>query len=153
MTNDKLKEYIKTFPVLLFDMGDTFMFNCDRFSDGENYQPTYRSLGGKNLTQNKIAQSIMHIFNALLMIGRDEARYQSFPTLGEFISSDAYFQDFDIHDVAIVHRVGRLKVGDRLLLIAVSTSHRQSAFAACMSIVDEIKVIHSAWAKEYYSSS
>ena len=129
MTNDKLKEYIKTFPVLLFDMGDTFMFDCDRFSDGENYQQTYRSLGGKNLTQNRIAHSIMHIYNALLMIGRDEARYQSFPTLGDFISSDAYFQDFDIHDVEIInklfalHECGEIPETSNSILTELSKSH------------------------------
>ena len=57
-------------------------------------------------------------------------------------------EDFDVEDVAIVHRVGRLKVGDKILLVAVSASHRQPAFAACMSIIDAIKVIHSDWARE-----
>ena len=62
-------------------------------------------------------------------------------------------EDFDVEDVAIVHRVGKLKVGDKLLLIAISTSHRQEAFAACMSIIDAVKVIHSTWAREYYKDS
>ena len=57
-------------------------------------------------------------------------------------------EDFDVEDVAIIHRVGRLKVGDKILLVAVSASHRQPAFAACMSIIDAIKVIHSDWARE-----
>ena len=62
-------------------------------------------------------------------------------------------EDFDIEDVAIVHRLGKLRVGDKLLLIAISTSHRQAAFDACMSIIDAVKVIHSTWAKEYYKGS
>ena len=61
--------------------------------------------------------------------------------------------DFDVEDVAIIHRVGQLKVGDKLLLIAVSACHRQPAFDACMSIIDGVKVIHSAWAREYYKDS
>jgi len=59
-------------------------------------------------------------------------------------------KNFDVLDVAIVHRLGRMKVGDRLLLIAISTSHRQAAFDACMSVIDGIKAIHADWAKEYY---
>ena len=59
-------------------------------------------------------------------------------------------KDFDVEDVAIIHRVGRLRVGDKLLLVAVSASHRQPAFAACMSIIDSVKVIHSTWGREYY---
>ena len=61
--------------------------------------------------------------------------------------------DFDVEEVAIIHRVGQLKVGDKLLLIAVSASHRQPAFDACMSIIDGVKVIHSAWAREYYKEN
>lgn len=62
-------------------------------------------------------------------------------------------EDFDVEDVAIIHRIGRLGVGDKILLVAVAASHRQPAFAACMSIIDEIKVIHSAWQREVYLSS
>jgi len=57
-------------------------------------------------------------------------------------------EDFEVEDVAIVHRIGWLKVGDRILLVAVSASHREPAFAACMGIIDAIKVIHANWARE-----
>jgi molybdopterin synthase catalytic subunit len=57
-------------------------------------------------------------------------------------------EDFDVEDVAIIHRIGRLKAGDKIILIAVSAPHREPAFAACMSIIDAIKVIHSDWARE-----
>ena len=67
--------------------------------------------------------------------------------------ADKTLEDFDVEDVAIVHRVGQLKVGDKLLLVAVSASHRQPAFAACMSIIDGVKVIHSAWGRECYRGS
>ena len=55
---------------------------------------------------------------------------------------------FDVEDVVIVHRIGQLKVGDKLLLVAVSAPHRQPAFAACMGIIDDIKSVHSSWGKE-----
>ena len=64
--------------------------------------------------------------------------------------ADKALEDFEIEDVAIVHRVGRLEVGDKLLFIAMSASHRQAAFDACTSLIDAIKVIHSTWAKESY---
>ena len=64
--------------------------------------------------------------------------------------ADKALEDFDIEDVAIVHRVGKMEVGDKILLIAVSASHRQAAFTACTSIIDGVKVVHSTWAKEYY---
>lgn len=55
---------------------------------------------------------------------------------------------FDIKDVAIVHRIGSLKVGENILLIAVSSAHRKPAFDTCSHIIDEIKKVHSVWKKE-----
>ena len=60
---------------------------------------------------------------------------------------------FDIVDVVLIHRIGQLKVGDKILLVVVSAVHRQPAFAACMSIIDGIKAIHSGWAREVYHTS
>jgi len=55
---------------------------------------------------------------------------------------------FDIEDVAIVHRVGLLGISENILLVAVSASHRESAFNACRSIIDDIKDFHESWGKE-----
>jgi molybdopterin synthase catalytic subunit len=56
--------------------------------------------------------------------------------------------EFDIEDVAIIHRVGFLSISENILLIAVSASHREPAFNACRFIVDGIKESHSSWARE-----
>jgi len=55
---------------------------------------------------------------------------------------------FDIEDVAIVHRVGFLGISENILLVAVSASHREPAFDACRSIIDDIKDFHKSWGKE-----
>jgi molybdopterin synthase catalytic subunit len=55
---------------------------------------------------------------------------------------------FDVKDVAIVHRVGFLGISETILLIAVSASHRGSAFDACRSIIDDIKDLHKSWGRE-----
>ena len=55
---------------------------------------------------------------------------------------------FPIEDVAIVHRVGLLGVSDNILLVAVSSPHREPAFHACRSIIDDIKDLHKSWGKE-----
>ena len=56
--------------------------------------------------------------------------------------------NFAIDDIAIVHRVGTLRVSDNILLIAVSAAHREPAFNACGYIIDNIKVAHALWRKE-----
>ena len=55
---------------------------------------------------------------------------------------------FDVADVAIVHRVGSLGISENILLVAVSASHREPAFDACRSIIEDIKDFHKSWGKE-----
>ena len=55
---------------------------------------------------------------------------------------------FDVEDVAIVHRVGFLGISEKILLVAVSASHRGPAFDACRSIIEDIKDFHESWGKE-----
>jgi molybdopterin synthase catalytic subunit len=55
---------------------------------------------------------------------------------------------FDIEDISIIHRIGFLGISENILLIAVSASHREPAFDACRSIIDEIKDFHKSWGKE-----
>jgi molybdopterin synthase catalytic subunit len=55
---------------------------------------------------------------------------------------------FDVEEVAIVHRVGFLGISENILLIAVSAAHREPAFDACRSIIDDIKDFHKSWGKE-----
>ena len=55
---------------------------------------------------------------------------------------------FDVEDVAIIHRVGVLGISENILLVAVSASHREPAFDACRSIIDDIKDFHKSWRKE-----
>ena len=55
---------------------------------------------------------------------------------------------FDIKNVAIVHRVGFLGISENILLVAVTAPHREPAFDACRSIIDDIKDFHKSWGKE-----
>jgi len=55
---------------------------------------------------------------------------------------------FDIQDVAIIHRIGFLGISENILLVAVSAPHREPAFNACRSMIDEIKDLHKSWGKD-----
>ena len=55
---------------------------------------------------------------------------------------------YEILDTLIVHRTGRLAVGDNIVIIAVSASHRQPAFEDCEFIIDELKKVVPIWKKE-----
>jgi FMN phosphatase YigB (HAD superfamily) len=94
MTHENVIQFLQVFDTLLFDMGDTFMFGCDRFSPTEDHLSVYRSLGGTKLSQKELSEAITHIEESLLKVARDERRYGSFPRLNDFIESDGYFKDF-----------------------------------------------------------
>ena len=55
-----------------------------------------------------------------------------------------------IEDVSIVHRIGRLEVGDASLVVAVGSPHRAEAFLACQYVVDRIKQSVPIWKKEFF---
>jgi len=52
--------------------------------------------------------------------------------------------------VAMLHRVGRLEIGEASVLIAVSAAHRQEAFEACRHAIDTLKRTVPVWKKEHF---
>jgi molybdopterin synthase catalytic subunit len=57
---------------------------------------------------------------------------------------------FGVRDVAIVHRLGRLVVGETSVLIVVSSAHRGAAFDACRWVIDTLKKTVPIWKKEQF---
>ncbi len=55
---------------------------------------------------------------------------------------------WDILGVTIIHRVGKLKPSDQIVLIAVASDHRGGAFSACEYIIDTLKDRAPFWKKE-----
>lgn len=52
--------------------------------------------------------------------------------------------------VALVHRVGRLRIGDAAVAVAVAAPHRPAAFEACRWLIDTLKERVPIWKKEWY---
>jgi molybdopterin synthase catalytic subunit len=50
--------------------------------------------------------------------------------------------------VTVIHRVGRLMTGDRIVFVAVAASHRRTAFEACEFLIDYLKVQAPFWKQE-----
>ena len=55
---------------------------------------------------------------------------------------------WDLLDTLVIHRVGALKPGDRIVLVGVSSAHRGEAFAACEFIMDYLKTRAPFWKRE-----
>ncbi len=58
---------------------------------------------------------------------------------------------FDIRDIAIVHRLGHMEIGEASTVIVVASAHRGAAFEACRFAIDTIKEIVPIWKKEFYT--
>lgn len=57
---------------------------------------------------------------------------------------------FGVREVAIVHRLGKLEIGETSVLIAVASAHRGAAFDACRWIIDTLKKTVPVWKKEHF---
>lgn len=55
---------------------------------------------------------------------------------------------FDVIDIALVHRYGRIPIGDDIVLIVAAAEHRADAFDAARWCIDELKQIVPIWKKE-----
>ena len=80
--------------------------------------------------------------------------YEAYPPLAEKkmaeIEADVRAR-WPIGEIALVHRLGRLAVGDISVAVAVSCPHRAEAFAACQHAIDRLKELVPIWKKENWS--
>ena len=56
-----------------------------------------------------------------------------------------------VSDVRIVHRLGRLEIGEASVAVAVASPHRAPAFEACRFVIDTLKRTVPIWKKEFYA--
>ncbi len=61
-------------------------------------------------------------------------------------------EKFAINAVGIVHRVGKLEIGEISVAIVVTAAHRRPAFEACQYLIDRLKQVVPVWKKEYFEN-
>ena len=64
--------------------------------------------------------------------------------------AQAALERFKVRDVCLVHRLGRLQIGETSVLIGVASAHRAAAFEACRWLIDTLKKTVPIWKKEYF---
>src|SRR6202011_429055 len=64
--------------------------------------------------------------------------------------AQAALEQFKVRDVCVVHRLGRLEIGETSVLIGVASAHRVAAFEACRWLIDTLKRTVPIWKKEYF---
>lgn len=61
-------------------------------------------------------------------------------------------QRWPLEEVVLIHRVGRLQLGEEIVFVGVCSAHRQAAFAAAQFIMDKLKTEAPFWKKEQTES-
>ncbi|MBF0622338.1 MAG: molybdenum cofactor biosynthesis protein MoaE [Magnetococcales bacterium] len=64
------------------------------------------------------------------------------------VEADA-LRRFPVDVVHVVHRIGRLEVGENIVLVITASSHRAEAFEACRYVIDHLKIRATFWKKEF----
>ncbi len=64
---------------------------------------------------------------------------------------DEAMNRWPVTDCIVVHRYGRVEIGETSILICVSAPHRGEAFDACRYIIDTVKKTVPIWKKEFYT--
>jgi MoaE-MoaD fusion protein len=65
--------------------------------------------------------------------------------------ADAARDRFAVRHVTVVHRLGRLEIGDTSVLIVVASAHRAAAFEACRWLIDTLKKTVPIWKREIFA--
>jgi molybdopterin synthase catalytic subunit len=82
-----------------------------------------------------------------------QLEYEAYPemALAEMRKiGDTARQRWPIGDIAIVHRIGVVPIGEASVVIAVSSAHRVAAFEACHFAIDRLKEVVPIWKKERF---
>jgi molybdopterin synthase catalytic subunit len=79
--------------------------------------------------------------------------YEAYPEMAESVLrqiGEEVKARWTVEEVAIVHRTGRLEIGEASVVIAIASGHRQGAFEAGRYAIDRIKQMVPVWKKEYF---
>ena len=79
--------------------------------------------------------------------------YEAYPGMAEKVMAeiaDEVRTRYEITEIAIHHRTGRVDIGEPSVMIAVSAPHREAALAACKDAIDTLKERVPLWKKEVY---
>jgi MoaE-MoaD fusion protein len=79
--------------------------------------------------------------------------YDAYPGMAERVMAEIAAElkgRYDLCEVAITHRIGRVGIGETSVAIAVSAPHRHDALAACRDAIDALKERVPLWKKEVY---
>jgi putative hydrolase of the HAD superfamily len=115
------------FSVLLLDMNHTFMFDEDNFGSDEDFDATYRVLGGSLLSKEQVQTSIRSCFDKMLGIYRSPENFDNFPSIAETLRRQDHVPESELallEQVFARHEQGKVPVAHAELLRRLSRTHQ-----------------------------
>lgn len=109
-----MPRFIDNFRVVVLDLGRTFMFDDDRFGEGNEYFKTYSTLGGANLTAEEVESAIDALHSRLVTDSRNPDCFDNFDSIADYlrrIPETAGLSDDErevLEDVFAQHEVGTI---------------------------------------------
>ena len=82
--------------------------------------------------KNKIQSINLECYESLAMKQLSDIRAQA-------------IKNWDLNDCLIIHRIGKLSLGEKIVLIITASAHRENAIRACEFIIDNLKVNVAIW--------
>ena len=79
--------------------------------------------------------------------------YEAYSPMAEDVMSQIILEmreKWEIGDVAVCHRTGRVDIGETSMVLAVSAAHRRPAFESALYFIDRLKEVVPIWKKEYF---
>jgi phosphoglycolate phosphatase-like HAD superfamily hydrolase len=122
--------FIDKFDVILLDMGRTFMFSVDRFSDAEDYEATYHQLGGNRLNGGEVRGIVSAVFDKMASDARNPSYYQQFPSVVCCIRGVPEAENLSDSDISLleqvfaIHEVGTVPDTHAEVLHRLRDTHR-----------------------------
>ncbi|NKB60524.1 MAG: HAD-IA family hydrolase [Alphaproteobacteria bacterium] len=124
----RVHSFLNAFDVLLLDVNGTFMFGQDRFGPDQDYATTYRTLGGRTLSDGRVDELVGACIERLTVVGRDSTRDADFPSITEVLRETAAALEADqfafIARVIAAHELGMVPPSFAAALHVLAQNHR-----------------------------
>ncbi len=128
--------------------GDFFLITLDSINASELAKPLRAANDGALVIFEGFVRNHSHGRATLYL------EYEAYEPMAirklEELGSEAK-RKFAIDAIGVVHRLGRLEIGETSVAIIVTAEHRSPAFAACQFAIDRLKQIVPIWKKEYFA--
>ena len=118
---------------------------ADRFDIGAALAPLYDMGGGAVASFTGIARAD----NAIIAMELEHYPAMTAAALDALI--DEAHARWALIGCVLIHRVGRINVGEEIVLVGTASAHRAEALAACAFLIDRLKTDAPFWKKEIYA--